>query len=126
MIDAPIESGLGEYLKMMESMKAIDYSGKLDEQLAEHMSRLTSFFGAGSSPSGDKHLLRKSEIELFALVREAARRAVGLKPFDVQLIAGMAMDRGCIADRRREDARGRFYGLSASAFRQRRSYIDIQ
>jgi preprotein translocase subunit SecA len=38
------------------------------------------------------------EMETFALVREASRRTLGLDPFDAQLIAGMAMARGCIAE----------------------------
>src|SRR5262249_51966544 len=34
----------------------------------------------------------------FALVREAARRALGQRPFDVQILAGLAMQRGRIAE----------------------------
>ncbi len=36
--------------------------------------------------------------EAFALVREGARRAIGQRPFDVQLIAGLAIHRGRIAE----------------------------
>ncbi len=36
--------------------------------------------------------------EAFALVRESARRHVGLRHFDVQLMGGVAMRRGCIAE----------------------------
>ena len=35
--------------------------------------------------------------EAFALVREAARRAIGQRHFDVQLIGGMFLHQGCIA-----------------------------
>ena len=38
------------------------------------------------------------EVEVFSLVREAARRAVGLDPFASQLIAGLAMAHGHIAE----------------------------
>lgn len=37
-------------------------------------------------------------VEAFSLVAEAARRTLGLDPFDVQLIAGFAMARGRIAE----------------------------
>ena len=37
-------------------------------------------------------------VEAFALVREAARRVLGLRPFDVQIIAAIAMHRGKLAE----------------------------
>ncbi len=39
-------------------------------------------------------------IEAFALCREAARRAIGQRHFDVQLIGGMFLHQGCIAEMR--------------------------
>jgi preprotein translocase subunit SecA len=39
-----------------------------------------------------------ARLELFALVREAARRRLGLRLFDEQLAAGLALDRGAIAE----------------------------
>ena len=36
--------------------------------------------------------------EAFAVVREACRRTVGLRPYDVQLVGGMAIHDGCIAE----------------------------
>lgn len=36
--------------------------------------------------------------EAYALVREAARRAVGLRPYDVQVLGGIAMHYGCVAE----------------------------
>ena len=39
-------------------------------------------------------------VEAFAVVREAARRAIGLRPFDVQLIGGMVLHSGSIAEMR--------------------------
>jgi preprotein translocase subunit SecA len=35
---------------------------------------------------------------LFALARESARRTVGLRPFDEQVVAGLALDRGRIVE----------------------------
>jgi preprotein translocase subunit SecA len=37
-------------------------------------------------------------VEAFAVAREAGRRAVGMRPFDVQLIGGIALHRGTIAE----------------------------
>jgi preprotein translocase subunit SecA len=39
-------------------------------------------------------------VEAFALVREASRRVLGLRPFDVQLIGGMILHEGQIAEMR--------------------------
>ena len=36
--------------------------------------------------------------EFFALARDASRRALGLRPFDVQMLAAMALDRGHIVE----------------------------
>src|SRR5881394_301102 len=37
-------------------------------------------------------------VEAFAVVREAARRSIGLRPFDVQLIGGIVLHQGKIAE----------------------------
>ena len=39
-------------------------------------------------------------VPAFAVVREASRRALGLRPFDVQLIGGMVLHSGSIAEMR--------------------------
>eukprot|EP00884_Botryococcus_braunii_P014935 jgi/Botrbrau1/23442/Bobra.106_1s0003.1 len=39
-------------------------------------------------------------VEAFAVVREASRRVLGLRPFDVQLIGGMILHKGQIAEMR--------------------------
>jgi preprotein translocase subunit SecA len=36
--------------------------------------------------------------ELFALARDAARRALGQRPYDVQLVAALALDRGAVVE----------------------------
>src|SRR5260370_25252835 len=37
-------------------------------------------------------------VEAFAVVREASRRTIGLRPFDVQLVGGIALHQGKIAE----------------------------
>jgi preprotein translocase subunit SecA len=46
------------------------------------------------------HALRnKPELPIvFALVREAARRTIGLRPFDEQVVAGLGLDRGYVVE----------------------------
>lgn len=39
-------------------------------------------------------------VEAFATVREAAKRELGLRPFDVQLIGGIVLHRGMISEMR--------------------------
>ena len=36
--------------------------------------------------------------ELFALARDAARRALGQRPYDVQVVAALALDRGAVVE----------------------------
>ncbi len=36
--------------------------------------------------------------EAFASVREAARRTIGMRPFDVQMLGGVVLHRGCISE----------------------------
>jgi len=38
------------------------------------------------------------EVEAFALVREASERTLGLRPFDVQVLAGLALHRGTLVE----------------------------
>ena len=37
-------------------------------------------------------------VEAFALVREVSKRVLGLRPFDVQIIGGLAMHQGKVAE----------------------------
>ena len=42
--------------------------------------------------------LESIRAELFALARDASRRCLGLRPFDVQMLAALALDRGHIVE----------------------------
>jgi preprotein translocase subunit SecA len=91
----PVQKELAEYWRIAERVKAIDLSTKPDSYLADRIAQVTRLLGAGQANQATHH---KLEIEIFAIVREASRRTIGLDAFDVQLIAGMAMARGCIAE----------------------------
>ena len=57
---------------------------------------------AGAGEEAQKKLRRKIVdsllVEAFAVVREVSRRTIGLRPFDVQLIGGVVLHRGGIAE----------------------------
>jgi preprotein translocase subunit SecA len=62
-----------------------------DEELTARGLKLKERVAAGEAP--DDVL-----VEAFALSREAARRTLGQRPFDVQLIGGMVLHRGAVAE----------------------------
>src|SRR6185295_17331867 len=75
----------------------------------EHMERCME--GAelsGATPEEQKKALREAVdkcldeilVEAFAVVREASVRSTGMRHFDVQLIGGMVLHRGMIAEMR--------------------------
>jgi preprotein translocase subunit SecA len=77
------------------------------EKFKEHVNkRLEGADLSASTPEEEKTALRNAidgaleEIlpEAFAVVREASRRATGMRHFDVQLIGGMVLHRGMIAE----------------------------
>ena len=50
--------------------------------------------------AGDPSKLDEHLVEVFALVREASKQTIGLEHFDVQLIGGVVLHRGSIAEMR--------------------------
>ncbi|WP_159586635.1 preprotein translocase subunit SecA [Chelativorans xinjiangense] len=71
--------------------------------LEEEMRALSDEALRGKTEEFRKQLADGAELEdllvpAFAVVREAAHRALGLRPFDVQLIGGMVLHEGSIAE----------------------------
>ena len=103
----PVETDLREYTAIVDEIKKLDYRrlsiGTLLERAHSVRAALEkpspspseSASGTAVSPSLIPAAL---EIEVFALVREAARRALRLDPFDVQMTAALAMARRRIAE----------------------------
>jgi preprotein translocase subunit SecA len=71
-----------------ESVKALP-----DEQFPEKTRDLKARFSAGAK-------IDDLAPEAFALAREASRRKLGMRPFDVQLIGGLTLNAGKIAEMR--------------------------
>ena len=68
-----------------------DVAGLSDEQVTERAAELRAGARAGLA-------LETLQAPLFALVREAAKRTLGLRPFDVQVVAALALARGRIVE----------------------------
>jgi preprotein translocase subunit SecA len=99
LIGKPTEFELGEYWTAVKQIKATDVSNRSDSELAASIQQMAHSFQADPTSQTDRKCLpHKAVIETFSLVQEAVRRTLHLEPFDVQLIAAMAMARGCIAE----------------------------
>jgi len=68
-----------------------ELAGETEEQLRNRAAALRERAGGGAPLDG---LLP----ETFALVREASRRLLGLRPFDVQVLAGIGLHRGRVVE----------------------------
>ena len=94
----PVETDLARYVRTVRKIRAShDTEGlglKSDEALGFIAAALCPRF-KGEVSTEDQET---AKVEVFALVDEAARRATGLAAHDVQMIAGLAMFDGKIAE----------------------------
>ena len=67
------------------------YSSMTDEELEQHVAEIRKRV---RDRAGFEDVL----LDAFALVREAARRTVGMRPFDVQILAALAMHDGKLVE----------------------------
>src|SRR4051812_13900416 len=92
-----LRAGEGRTLKRMEQrvrdINALEpeFEALSDDQLAAKTIEFRERFDQGED-------LDELLPEAFAAVREASKRAIGLRPFDVQLIGGMVLHEGRIAE----------------------------
>ena len=92
-----LRAGEGRTLKRLEQRVADvnalepEYEALSDDQLAAKTIEFRERFDQGED-------LDELLPETFAAVREASKRAIGLRPFDVQLIGGMVLHEGRIAE----------------------------
>jgi preprotein translocase subunit SecA len=86
---------LKQYRKTVESINAFEpaISALADEQLAAKTPELKARVAAGAS-------LDSVLPEAFAVVREASKRVLGMRHFDVQMVGGIALHQGKIAEMR--------------------------
>lgn len=91
---------VNEHEESLLKLKNTELKEKTDSFIEHVKSSLN-----GSSPIDDEKTAKNLEAmledmlpEAFAVVREAARRTLGMRPFDVQLIGGLVLHQGKIAE----------------------------
>jgi preprotein translocase subunit SecA len=91
-----VETDLGPYKKVLEDIKRRRLDRLGDAELRAVSGRL--IMGARNAGPGSDLPGPDVIVEAFTLVREASQRVLGLDPFDVQIIAGLAMAGGRVAE----------------------------
>src|SRR5262245_4931775 len=88
-----VEENLAPYEEALQEInrRGEDFARKTDDQLREVAASLRERSRRGAS--SDELL-----VDVFALAREAAARALGMRPFDVQVMAGVALSRGKLVE----------------------------
>ena len=105
---------MGKMVKQVNAL-ADDTKALDDEQLAAKTAEFKQRLADGES-------LDKILPEAFAVVREAGERALGMRHFDVQLIGGMTLHEGKIAEMRTGEGKTLVATLPASLSRNACSY----
>ncbi len=87
----PIEWDMSEYRRMLGTVNSFDLKDLSNHELQTISSRMKEQAQKGRA-------LEELLPEAYALVRETATRTIGLRPFDVQILAGVAMYYGRLAE----------------------------
>jgi preprotein translocase subunit SecA len=90
-----------QYLQKVKAINALEPAmEKLsDAELAGKTAEFKSRLGQAGTPAASE-TLDKLLPEAFAVVREASRRVLGMRHFDVQMVGGMVLHDGKIAEMR--------------------------
>jgi len=94
---------LDQYQKIVEQINAWEPKIKklTDKQLAAQTKKFKDLVQAGrDSGKSEAEILDQLLPETFATVRETAGRVLGMRHFDVQLMAGIALHKGSITEQR--------------------------
>ncbi|MCH5322016.1 MAG: preprotein translocase subunit SecA [Helicobacter sp.] len=88
---------VGHYRKEIKNINSLEstYEKMNDEELKAAFSQLKSQVKSSSDP---KKELDRVLYQSFAITREASKRTLGMRHFDVQLIGGMVLHQGNIAE----------------------------
>jgi preprotein translocase subunit SecA len=91
----PVEHDLGSYRRTVAEIGALEpaLAALGDDALLGRARALRAAAADADAPRPTPAV-----VEAFALAREAARRALGQRPFDEQLIAGLALARGRVGE----------------------------
>ncbi|MBN1911478.1 MAG: accessory Sec system translocase SecA2 [Pirellulales bacterium] len=86
-----VQLDLTPYQKLLARISQLNFEAETDDRLKERSASLIARLQQGTS-------LDDILIEGFTLVRESARRVLAMRPFDVQMLAGIAMHRGKLVE----------------------------
>ena len=123
-MDPEISSLSDEILK--ERARVLKENMRIENQKADAEARdiREAIQSSTSTQERDKHkkalkvmknrVMEDSLVEVFAITREAAKRTIGLRHFDVQLIGGMVLHEGNIAEMTTGEGKTLVATLSAS------------
>src|SRR5436190_1357438 len=92
-IGGPIQRRLAQWGKTVKQIDDFEPALEAEDNAQLRKRSLSLKYRAKSGES-----LAKLVPEGYALVREASRRAIGLRHFDVQMVGGIALFNGCIAE----------------------------
>lgn len=92
-IGGPIQRRLAQWGKTVQQIAAFEPTLEAEDNTQLRKRSLSLKYRAKSGES-----LTRLLAEAYALVREAGRRSIGLRHFDVQMIGGIALFNGCIAE----------------------------
>jgi preprotein translocase subunit SecA len=93
LVGGPIQRRLAQWGKLVQQIAAFEPTLQAEDNAQLRKRSLSLKYQAKSGEN-----LNRLLPEGYALVREAARRAIGLRHFDVQMIGGISLFNGCIAE----------------------------
>ena len=91
LVGDPIEYDLRVYETILSEVNKLDLTKATDEKIKKQSSDLSR-----RAKNGDP--LDELLVEAYSLVRETARRTIRLRPFDVQILAGIALHQGKLVE----------------------------
>ncbi|HWR07142.1 accessory Sec system translocase SecA2 [Sporomusa sp.] len=86
-IQSPVEYNLTAYRQILRSINTVNLEALSNPKLQTISTKLKNLARTGTS-------IDELLVQSFALVREASRRILGIRPFDMQVIAGIALHKG--------------------------------
>lgn len=95
---APLEEKVKAINALEPEMAALSDAALTAKSLALREQVQAAGAAGDGAPGAFDAVLDEIAVTAFALVREAARRTLGQRPFDVQLLGGLVLHRGAVAE----------------------------